>query len=87
MPLLLYPRKGACDMSTLKELRKAAGLTQTDVSKALGFKGREWEYRERNPCKITIGNIEKLAELFNVPFDRVWDIVREEAAESIGRGV
>lgn len=73
-------------MSTIKELREAAGLTQSEVAKALKIPGHAYSWREANPYVLTIGQTEKLAEVFGVPFSEMWDLVRHQIADNVGGG-
>lgn len=56
-------------MENLKELRKAKGMTQTDVAKKIGVSLAGYRLWELGVGKPNRENYEKLKELFNIlPF-------------------
>ncbi|BDG60260.1 helix-turn-helix transcriptional regulator [Caldinitratiruptor microaerophilus] len=56
---------------TLRDLRRAANLTQLQVAQALGLDHRGYMRRETGRAKLTAEESLKLAELFGVPVERV----------------
>lgn len=58
----------------LKEARKAARMTQTEVSKILGVNQNTYSYWENEKTKIDNVSLAKLAEIYNVSIDYLLDI-------------
>ena len=59
-------------MENLKELRKAKGMTQTDVAKKIGVSLAGYRLWELGVGKPNRENYEKLKELFDIlPFSEV----------------
>ncbi|MBE5754001.1 MAG: helix-turn-helix transcriptional regulator [Clostridiales bacterium] len=56
-------------MFKLKELRKEANLTQEQLAKKLGLKYFNIGDWERGKCEPCIGDLIKLAQIFNVSVD------------------
>lgn len=56
-------------MNRLKELRKAKGLTQVEVSKFVGISQNSYSYWENDKVKIDNASIIKLADFFGVTVD------------------
>ena len=57
----------------LKEIRKAAGLTQKDVATYVGVSQNTYSYWENGKTKIDVESLGKLAKLFNVSIDYILD--------------
>ncbi len=57
----------------LKEVRKAAGLTQREVAAYVGVNQNTYSYWENGKTKIDSESIAKLAKLFNVSIDYLLD--------------
>lgn len=57
----------------LKEVRKAAGLTQREVAAYVGVNQNTYSYWENEKTKIDSESIAKLAKLFNVSIDYLLD--------------
>lgn len=58
----------------LKEARKAARMTQTEVAKILGVNQNTYSYWENEKTKIDNVSLAKLAEIYNVSIDYLLDI-------------
>lgn len=62
------------DHQRLRELRRAAGLTQRVVAEAVGVRGRRavaaWEQGVKTPG---LGNVERLAAVLGVPIEALLD--------------
>jgi len=67
----------------LADLRKAAGLSQTEVSSALGIPQRTFSYYEREARFLPSNLVQPLAELFGVP---VAELLEGGAEQSGKRG-
>ena len=56
---------------TLKEWRKAKGITIADMEGKLGIHPNTYQSWEENPGRISIENGIKIAAYINVPFDDI----------------
>lgn len=56
-------------MNNLRQARKAKGLTQTEVARAIGLTQNGYSYWENGKAKIDKDQLLKLAELFEVSTD------------------
>lgn len=63
-------------MNNLKELRKAKGLTQSDLAQIIGISQNNYSYWENDKVKIDNASLQKLADFFNVSVDYI--LGREE---------
>lgn len=57
----------------LKEVRKAAGLTQKEVAAYVGVNQNTYSYWENGKTRIDSDSIAKLSKLFNVSVDYILD--------------
>lgn len=57
----------------LKEIRKAAGLTQKEVASYVGVNQNTYSYWENEKTRIDGDSIAKLSKLFNVSADYILD--------------
>lgn len=57
----------------LKEVRKAAGLTQKEVATYVGVNQNTYSYWENGKTRIDSDSIAKLSKLFNVSVDYILD--------------
>lgn len=57
----------------LKEVRKAAGLTQKEVAAYVGVNQNTYSYWENGKTRIDSDSIAKLSKLFNVSIDYILD--------------
>lgn len=57
----------------LKEVRKAAGLTQKEVAAYVGVNQNTYSYWENGKTRIDSDSIAKLSKLFNVSADYILD--------------
>ena len=57
---------------TLKELRARYGLSQTEVAEKLGISPPTYNKWEKNIGDVTVTNVIKVAELFNVTIDDIF---------------
>ena len=55
--------------SRLRELRKLKGVTQKNVAESIGLSERAYQYYELEKKEPTLGNINKLADFFDVSVD------------------
>lgn len=72
--LILYDLKPPIPyyVTNLKFLRKRRNLTQEDMAKFLGFKGKQgYNSIENGKVKPNIENLEKLADYFSVTLDEL----------------
>lgn len=58
-------------MDSLRDLRRAANLTQDETAAALGMDTASYLRRENGQAKLSAEEALKLAELFGVPVERV----------------
>ncbi len=56
------------DLAKIRELRKAANLTQADLAKTLGYVSAVgYLYLEKGRCKISAAQLATIANTFGVP--------------------
>ena len=65
----------------LKDLRKQAGLTQVEVAEKLGISQPAYASWERGVKKPTQENLVKIAKIFNVSLDSLFDNKVEQEDE------
>lgn len=66
-------------VSNIKFLRKKHNMTQEDMAKLLGFKGKQgYNAIENGKVKPNIENLEKVADYFNVTLD---ELVKQDLSE------
>lgn len=70
-------------VSNLRYLRKKHGITQTELAKVLGFKGKSSVCAiETGTVEISVDNLIKLADYFNVTLDQ---LVKEDLSKEAKR--
>lgn len=72
--------------NNLKIARKAAGLTQAEVSKAIGISQNGYSYWENGKAKIDNESLTKLAQLFGTTTDYLLAIDKTKPATSESSG-
>ena len=73
-------------MSNLKAIRKAKGLTQSEVARHIGITQNNYSYWENGKVKIDNDSLKKLADFFDVSVDYI--LGRDISLDnSRGRGV
>jgi transcriptional regulator with XRE-family HTH domain len=61
------------DLARLRELREAAGETQTDVAAVLGYQTRiGYSYLESGRCRLSAAQIALLAQHYGVPLESLF---------------
>lgn len=65
-------------MNNLKAARKAKGMTQTEVAKAIGLTQNGYSYWENGKAKIDKDQLIKLATLFEVSTDYLLGVESKE---------
>lgn len=68
-------RNNMKNIYTIRELRKQQKISETKAAAALGISIDQYRSRETNPKFITFGEIEKLANLFGVSFNELFELV------------
>lgn len=61
---------------SIKNLRKAREISTFGVAKALGITESLYRRREKQPQLLTIGQTETLANLFDISFSEMWEIIQ-----------
>lgn len=78
------PKKDATEFGKrLTALRKAAGLSQTEVAEKLGIPQRTFSYYEREARFLPSNLVQPLAELFGIP---IADLLGGDAKPTAKRG-
>lgn len=68
-------------VNNLKFLRKSHGLTQEDMAKFLGYKGRQgYNEVENGKVKLNVDDLEKLADFFGVSMDQ---IIKQDLSQEV----
>lgn len=57
---------------TIRQARRLAEKTQLETAQALGVCEHTYRKLEKNPCDITIGQANKLASFFGIPYDQIF---------------
>lgn len=57
---------------TVKELRARYGMSQTEVANALGISLMTYNKWEKNISEVTVSNVKKIAQLFDVTIDDIF---------------
>lgn len=57
---------------TIRQARRLADKTQLEAAKALGVCEHTYRKLEKNPGSITIGQANKLASFFGIPYDQIF---------------
>lgn len=57
---------------TIKDLRVRAGLSQDEAAKKMGISKRTLQHWEENPTRLSINDINKIANLYRIPTDYIF---------------
>jgi transcriptional regulator with XRE-family HTH domain len=68
----------------LREKRLSAGLSQGDVAKKLGYQSAQFVSNwERNLCRPPVETLRKIAQIYNIDPDQMFEIALESSIEDI----
>lgn len=70
-------------MNNLKAARKAKGMTQAEVARAIGLTQNGYSYWENGKAKIDKDQLVKLAELFEVSTDYLLGVDPQPSSNSV----